>query len=128
MINLLVVDDYPMIRELLQTCFEGSGLEFKVVGQAGNGQEAINLAKTLRPDVVLMDVFMPLMDGITATHMIKANDPSVKVVTYSGQQQEDIRRLAMIAGSSEHFTKPFDLNELFLRVTQLSAPLLKAAN
>jgi hypothetical protein len=71
-IRLLIVDDYPQIRDMLATYFSEFTDEFEVIGVAGNGQEALDMIRLRQPDAVLTDIVMPVMDGITATRTIRA--------------------------------------------------------
>ena len=77
-LKVLVVDDAPIIVRSLTMLLEQ--FEFKVVGSASNGREAVAAYKTLRPDVVTMDITMPEMDGITATREIMAQFPTAKII------------------------------------------------
>ncbi len=82
MISVLLVDDEELVRFGLRTVLEAAG-DFTVVGEAGNGADGVAAAKDLRPDVVLMDIRMPVMDGLTATEQILAlpDPPQVAVLT-----------------------------------------------
>ena len=78
-ISVLLVDDQALFREGLETLLSVHQ-DIQVIGQAGNGQEAVDLAARLRPDVVLMDVRMPVLDGVGATRRIKAIQPQCRVI------------------------------------------------
>ncbi|GLI34103.1 response regulator [Desulforhabdus amnigena] len=80
--RILLVDDHKMLRNLLRVILEDcSGI--CVVGEAENGQEALELAMHHKPDVVLMDISMPQMDGITATRKMITENPGIKVIAFS---------------------------------------------
>ena len=78
-IRVLIADDHSVVREGLRT-FLGRDPELALVGEAANGQEAVRLARKLRPDVVLMDLLMPVMDGIAATAAIRSELPDTEVI------------------------------------------------
>jgi DNA-binding NarL/FixJ family response regulator len=78
-IRIVIADDHGVVRQGLKM-FLGLSGDFEVVGEAENGQQALDLAKELQPDVVLMDLLMPVMDGITAIGRIRAEVPDVEVV------------------------------------------------
>lgn len=104
MITVLSVDDHPLIRAGLAAVLEGEP-DIRVVAEAANGEEAIELYRTHRPDVVLMDLKMPVMDGLAATVAILAEFPDARVVmltTYDGD--EDIYR-ALDAGAKGYLLK-----------------------
>jgi CheY-like chemotaxis protein len=91
-IRLLIVDDDNDVREMLTLALAGfSGIE--VVGHATNGREAVEQAAELKPDVVVMDLLMPLMDGAEATVAIRKDDPDVMVVGFTAVESEDAGRL-----------------------------------
>ncbi|SFC82033.1 two component transcriptional regulator, LuxR family [Bacillus sp. OV322] len=77
--RILVVDDHTHAREAIRIILEEYS-EFKIIGEAKNGQEAIRLTEALMPDIILMDIQMPVMDGLEATKIIKTKFPSVKIV------------------------------------------------
>jgi len=79
LIKILLVDDQPLFREGLRTLLSVHS-DFEIVGEAGNGQEAINLARSHRPSVVLMDLQMPVLDGVAATHRLHEEYPQCRVI------------------------------------------------
>ena len=79
LIKILLVDDQPLFREGLRTLLSVQS-DFEIVGEAGNGEEAIKLARTLQPAVVLMDLQMPVLDGVAATRCLKAEQPDCRVI------------------------------------------------
>jgi two-component system chemotaxis response regulator CheY len=92
------------MRNLLQQLLDG---EHEVVGEAENGVEAVELYHELDPDVVTMDVVMPIRDGIEATTAIKDDDPAARVVMCTSVGQEEKMRAAVEAGADGYITKPF---------------------
>src|SRR5690242_211145 len=84
----------------------------EVAGTAGGGQEAVNLAKKERPHVILMDINMPDMDGITATEIISNTVPESPIIMMSVQGEQDYLRRSMLAGAREFLVKPFSADEL----------------
>ncbi len=110
-IRVLIVDDFADTRESIAKLlyFER---DIEVVGSAGDGQQAIQLTKELRPDVVLMDINMPGMDGIAATEAVCAAVPECEVIMMSVQGEPDYLRRAMLAGAREYLVKPFTGDEL----------------
>ena len=102
--TVLIVDDSAFMRNLLQQLLDG---EHEVVGEAENGVEAVELYRELDPDVVTMDVVMPIRDGIEATSAIKESDPEARVVMCTSVGQEEKMRAAVEAGADGYITKPF---------------------
>jgi len=122
-ITLLVVDDIPETRENLRKLlyFEA---DIEIVGMAANGREAIAQAKDLQPDIVLMDINMPDMDGIAASQEITQVAPMCQVIMMSVQSEADYLRRSMLAGAMDFLTKPFTSDELsnsIHRVYQMGA-------
>lgn len=113
-IRVLVVDDNAGFRESLLSLLEAGNLQ--VVGEAGSGVEALSMAATLRPDVVLMDVRMPTMDGIEATRRLKTNFPDLGVVALSGHEDQEIVRGMLVAGASGYVLKDSDGDEILTAV------------
>ena len=117
-IRVLIVDDIPETREHL-TKLLGFESDIDVVGSAASGAEAIDLASSLNPDVVLMDINMPDMDGITATEQLAKTAPSAAVVMMSVQGEADYLRRSMLAGAREFLVKPFSSDELTASIRQV---------
>jgi pilus assembly protein CpaE len=122
-IRLLLVDDIPETREnLRKLLFFESDVE--VVGAAANGEEGIQMAVELQPDIVLMDINMPGMDGIAASEQISVKAPFTQIIMMSVQGEADYLRRSMLAGAREFLIKPFSSDELISsirRVHQLGA-------
>ncbi len=103
--NVLVVDDTPFMRKVLGDILASDG--HRVVGEAGNGLEAVDMYKELNPDVVTMDVVMPQMDGITAMSRIFDEDPSAVIIVCSALNQKNLIKKALKMGAWDYIVKPF---------------------
>jgi pilus assembly protein CpaE len=110
-IRVLIVDDIPETRDHLSKLlgFEG---DIDVVGAASSGAEALRLAADLRPDIVLMDINMPDMDGIATTEQLSRDIPTTSIIMMSVQGEADYLRRSMLAGAREFLVKPFSSDEL----------------
>jgi pilus assembly protein CpaE len=117
-IRVLIVDDIPETRDHL-TKLLGFETDIEVVGSASSGKEALDLAVKLSPDVVLMDINMPDMDGISATEQMAARAPGAAVVMMSVQGEADYLRRSMLAGAREFLVKPFSSDELTTSIRQV---------
>ncbi|MGE5455236.1 MAG: AAA family ATPase, partial [Methylocystaceae bacterium] len=111
MITVLVVDDAPSVREGIRLLLQREK-DIRVIGECRDGLEAVQQALSLRPDVVLMDVHMPAMDGIAATAQICEQCPGTSVIIISVQQDLNIVRQAMLAGAKDYIIKPFSNKEV----------------
>jgi signal transduction histidine kinase len=109
-IRVLVVDDNAGFRESLLSLLDSANLA--VIGEASSGAEALELVPTLDPDVVLMDVRMPVMDGIEATRRLKERFPGVGVVALSGHEDQEIVREMLVAGASGYVLKDSDGDDI----------------
>jgi pilus assembly protein CpaE len=117
-IRVLIVDDIAETRENLRKCLSFE-LDIEVVGTASDGQEGIKLAKQCDPNIVLMDMHMPRMDGITATRKLLEEVPGARVIMLSVQGETDYLRRAMLAGAQGHLVKPVaGGNELYNAIRQ----------
>ncbi len=117
-IRVLIVDDIPETRDHLSKLL-GFESDIEVVGAASSGREAIEMAARLTPDVVLMDINMPDMDGISATERLSAEVPTAAVVMMSVQGEADYLRRSMLAGAREFLVKPFSSDELTASIRQV---------
>ena len=109
--RILIADDHPLFRDGLRSLLQAQGHE--VVGEAQNGRDAVELARTLRPELVLMDVSMPELDGIGATRLITAEMPDVKVVILTASDQDVTLFEAIKAGAQGYLQKNLEAEEFF---------------
>jgi pilus assembly protein CpaE len=118
-IRVLIVDDIAETRSHLAKLL-GFEPDIEVVGSAASGAEALELAVRLSPDVVLMDINMPDIDGITATEQLVLRAPGAAVIMMSVQGEADYLRRSMLAGAREFLVKPFSSDELTASIRQVS--------
>ena len=111
LIKVLIVDDIAETRENIRKLLQFEA-DFEIVGAARNGQEGIDLANELQPDVILMDINMPDIDGITATEMIREQVPHSQIVILTVQTDPNYMRRAMLAGARDFLTKPPSVDEM----------------
>jgi pilus assembly protein CpaE len=110
-LRLLIVDDFPQVREDLRTALTLTD-GIVVVGEASNGQEAVDLAARLRPDVVLLDLEMPVLDGYEAARQVRARCPGCRVVALTVHGDDEARRKALQAGVDAFVVKGTAWKEL----------------
>ena len=114
-IRVMVVDDHSIVREGLKHVLEQSG-EFEVVGQAGDGEEAVRVAAEVSPDVVVMDVLMPRKDGVEACREIMEAAPETRVVMLTVANEETAVLEAVAAGATGYLQKETDRERLLSTV------------
>jgi CheY-like chemotaxis protein len=119
-LRILIADDHAVVRAGLRELLSERP-ELRVVGEAANGVEAISQAKTLRPDVILMDVAMPQKNGIEATQEIHGMLPQIQVVGLSTFRDETTERAMLEAGAQAYFSKTESTHPLFDYVLSLRA-------
>jgi NarL family two-component system response regulator LiaR len=124
-IRLLIVDDHKVVRNGLQV-FISLYDDIEVVGEARNGQQAVEQCATHQPDVVLMDMVMPVMDGPTATRLIREQFPQVQVVALTSFDEEEIVHRAIEAGAVGYLYKDVEEDELIdaIRSAREGRPVL----
>ncbi len=110
-IKVLIVDDHQVVRQGLRTFLDLND-DIQVVGEAGDGERAIEQVRELRPDVVLMDLVMPVLDGIEATRLLKALDPTIKVIALTSFTEDDKVFPAIQAGACSYLLKDVSPDDL----------------
>ena len=118
-IRILIVDDHPVVREGIGSMLKKEA-DFKVVGEASNGLEAIEKARELSPDVVLMDLRMPEMDGVEAISRIKAEKPEVKFIILTTYSDDEYIFKGIAAGARAYLLKDAPRDELFKAIRMVS--------
>lgn len=126
-IKVLIADDIAATRENITKLIEFQP-EVIVVGEAATAEGAINQAKQLQPDIILMDINMPGMDGIEATQILSTDVPNSAIIIMSVQGEQEYLRRAMIAGAKDYLVKPFTGDELIQAVRQSHANEQKRRN
>ena len=117
MATVLMVDDSRTSRKMLRAVLERGG--FEIIGEATNGEEGYLKYKELKPDVVTLDITMPVVDGVEALKMIKALDGNSKVIMVTAAGQKNKMIDCIKAGANEFLTKPFDQQEILDVITKL---------
>ena len=110
--RILLVDDEEELRAGIRRRIDWEALGFVLAGEAANGQDALELAEQLRPDVVLTDIKMPFMDGLTLCRQLKTQLPAVRLVIFSGFDEFDYARQAIGMNVFEYLLKPITSTEL----------------
>lgn len=103
-IKILIVDDHPMMRDALRMTFATEN-DLQVIGEASDGIEALKLLKTLTPDIIMMDMLMPNMNGVETISQIVRTNPQVKILVLSSMEDEDRVLAAIQAGALGYFPK-----------------------
>ena len=114
-IRVMLVDDHSVIRQALRMLLETQA-EFEVIADVENGREAVSAAERMTPDVVLVDLVMPGLNGLEATRQILRTSPATKVVVLSGFVDEDQLVAALSAGAAGYLVKKSDVSELILAI------------
>lgn len=118
-IKLLVVDDHPLMREAIRTTV-AEEVDLLVIGEAADGLEGLKLARDLQPDVIIMDLLMPGMDGLEAIARIRAVDPQVKILVVTSLNNEERVLAAIQAGALGYFPKTSSRATLLNAIRQVA--------
>jgi DNA-binding NarL/FixJ family response regulator len=124
-VRILIADDHRLFAESLMAVLSEDE-RIDVIGIAGNGQEAVDLARKLQPDVILMDLKMPVLDGFEATRQIRGTDSGAQILILTGTDEQIGSEDVSAAGASGYLRKEQSVNELkdvFLEVASLAAVL-----
>jgi two-component system, NarL family, response regulator LiaR len=124
-IRVLIVDDHDMLREGLTT-FLKAFQDLELVGEASNGVEAVNLCRQVQPHIVLMDLVMPEMDGVSAIRIIHSEHPEVGIIALTSFGEEKVVKAALQAGAKSYLLKNISAHQLAeaIRVTYSGFPTL----
>lgn len=110
MIKILIADDYAPFRQVLEDFLETADTRLKVTARATNGKEALHVVQNASIDVAIIDIRMPIMDGLELTrHLRAAWGNSLGIITYTGLRSALLTEQALLAGANLHLVKPFEL-------------------
>ena len=118
-ISILIVEDSDLTQKAMLFMLKKHG--FDVIAQCQDGRAAIDTYKKLKPDIVLMDIAMPEIDGITAVREIIKIDPGAKIISVSAMYSPKMREKAMSAGALDYIVKPFEVSELISSIERAYA-------
>lgn len=116
-IRVMAVDDSPITRKMIKRALEPEG--FEIIGEAGNGKDAVELYHKIKPDVITMDVTMPIMDGLQAAQVIKEQNPAQKIIMLSAMSDQDIVAEAQAWGIVHFCSKPFKPEEIVEKILRV---------
>jgi NarL family two-component system response regulator LiaR len=119
-IRVLVVDDHEFVRDTVSSALQGRA-GIRVVGQACNGLEAIEFADRVRPDVILMDLVMPILDGVAATLRLREREPRIRIVVFTSGASGRLEQAALAAGAVSIVYKGADIDAVVEAVLAAAA-------
>lgn len=118
--RILIVDDLPFMRAALRRALTEARLE--VAGEASDGREGVHRYLSLRPDIVLMDIAMPVMDGLTALRQILRQDPGARIVMCSAMGEDEMIMESIRLGAKDFIVKPFRPERVVAVVRRIAPP------
>ena len=126
MIRILLADDHPIVREGLRAVLETQA-DFEVIAEATNGEEALRLALTLQPDIVLLDLEMPVLDGVETIRRLRQQQPTARVIVFTAFDNDERIIHAVQAGANGYLLKGAPREEIFkaMRITMEGGSLLQ---
>ena len=130
-VSMMIVDDHPLVRQALRTLLENQP-DIRLVGEAGDGEEAIKLADELEPDIIIMDITMPKINGLVATKEIKSRHPNIKILALTVHSDNEHILGILESGAAGYLTKSVFGDEVIAAIRALlagesviSSPLLQ---
>lgn len=124
MLNILIVDDEPLERQGIRLILEKYRPEDQVVGEAGDGEEAVQIATRVKPDVILLDIRMPGLDGMEVTKILRPILPDTRMVVITAYGEFNYAKKAVSLGISDYLLKPVDTQELLILLDRLETEVL----
>lgn len=112
MINVMIVDDEYLVRERIKKCIPWGELGYRIVGEASNGEDALSLIKELLPQIAIVDINMPFLDGLDFSRIVRERYPGTKVIILTGYSSFDYAKSAIQAGVANYLLKPINKDEL----------------
>lgn len=128
MYKIIIVDDEQIFREYLRTVFEWETYDFEIISEAKNGIEALDNIAKRTPDIALIDINMPFMDGLELTKKIRVSYPDIAIVLITGHSEFEYAQKAVRLGIVEYILKPFDKEELLGTLMKIKERILKIRN
>jgi two-component system response regulator YesN len=125
MLKVLIADDETLFRDYLKTVIDWPVHGFQICAEAKNGQEALELARGTYPDIALIDINMPFLDGIALSQKLKEIFPDISIVLITGHEEFEYARRAMRIGVEDYLLKPFDHEELQMTLLKIKGKLQK---
>lgn len=124
-LNILLVDDQILFAESLRTFLNNYAGDMNVAGIAVNGKEAVAMTGKYHPDIILMDIRMPEMDGVEAVRIIRAQYPKIKIIMLSTYHEDELVRSALLAGASGYLLKDISPTELIAAIRALNSGIMQ---
>ena len=124
-LNILLVDDQVLFAESLRTYLNNYAEDMNVTGIAANGKEAVSMAGEYHPDIILMDIRMPEMDGVEAVKVIRPRYPEIKIIMLSTYHEDELVRSALLAGASGYLLKDISPTELIAAIRALNSGIIQ---
>ena len=124
-LSILLVDDQYLFAETICTLLNNYSEDMVVAGIAGNGEEAILMTREQKPDVILMDARMPVMDGVEAVRRLKEEFPEIKILMLSTYHEEDLVRSSLMVGASGYLLKDISPTELITAIRALNSGIMQ---
>jgi DNA-binding NarL/FixJ family response regulator len=125
MLKILLADDQILFAESLRTFLNNYAGDMSVTGIAKNGKEAVVMAGEHRPDIILMDIRMPEMDGVEAVRQIRRRYPEIKIIMLSTYHEDELVRSALLAGASGYLLKDISPTELIAAIRALKSGIMQ---
>ncbi|MDW7659252.1 MAG: response regulator, partial [Bacillota bacterium] len=112
MFKMIVADDEPATRQGIRTAINWPMLDIEIIGEAANGAEALEMVRALDPDILICDIRMPKMDGITLAGILRSEKPDLQILFLSGYSDKEYLKTAIRINAVDYLYKPFELDEL----------------